>query len=164
MCCLQIRSRPPFTDYVSTRWYRAPEVLLHSTSYNSPIDQFACGAIMAELFTLRPLFPGSSGGLTSRSCLPALVMPRGPHTAEADQLYKLCSVLGTPSARTWPDGVRLANANNVRYPQFGVSYANMLHAKPHRYYMLFSGHTARGSHPKCVFGGGGADGSTFALV
>jgi protein kinase len=46
--------RPPFTDYVSTRWYRAPEVLLRSTAYNSPIDQFACGAIMAELFTLRP--------------------------------------------------------------------------------------------------------------
>jgi serine/threonine protein kinase len=34
----EIRSRPPFTDYVSTRWYRAPEVLLRSTHYNSPID------------------------------------------------------------------------------------------------------------------------------
>eukprot|EP01061_Rhynchopus_euleeides_P026912 TRINITY_DN43802_c0_g1_i1.p2 TRINITY_DN43802_c0_g1~~TRINITY_DN43802_c0_g1_i1.p2 ORF type:complete len:191 (+),score=39.85 TRINITY_DN43802_c0_g1_i1:168-740(+) len=34
----EIRSRPPFTDYVSTRWYRAPEVLLRSTNYNSPID------------------------------------------------------------------------------------------------------------------------------
>ncbi|CAK5085188.1 unnamed protein product [Meloidogyne enterolobii] len=34
----EIRSRPPFTDYVSTRWYRAPEILLRSTFYNSPID------------------------------------------------------------------------------------------------------------------------------
>ena len=33
----EIRSRPPFTDYVSTRWYRAPEILLRSTNYNSPI-------------------------------------------------------------------------------------------------------------------------------
>ncbi|KAF4325036.1 hypothetical protein BBO99_00000639 [Phytophthora kernoviae] len=34
----EIRSRPPFTDYVATRWYRAPELLLRSTTYNSPID------------------------------------------------------------------------------------------------------------------------------
>jgi len=56
----EIRSRPPYTDYVSTRWYRAPEVLLRSPYYNAPIDIFAMGAIMAELYTLRPLFPGSS--------------------------------------------------------------------------------------------------------
>ena len=54
----EIRSRPPFTDYVSTRWYRGPEILLRSTNYNSPIDLFALGAIMAELYMLRPLFPG----------------------------------------------------------------------------------------------------------
>ncbi|POM77152.1 CMGC/RCK/MAK protein kinase [Phytophthora palmivora] len=47
----EIRSRPPFTDYVSTRWYRAPEVLLRSTTYNSPIDAWAMGCIMAEMFT-----------------------------------------------------------------------------------------------------------------
>ena len=56
----EIRSRPPYTDYVSTRWYRAPEVLLRSPYYSAPIDIFAMGAIMAELYTLRPLFPGSS--------------------------------------------------------------------------------------------------------
>ena len=56
----EIRSRPPFTDYVSTRWYRAPEILLRSTNYNSPVDIFACGAIMAELYMLRPLFPGNN--------------------------------------------------------------------------------------------------------
>ena len=56
----EIRSRPPFTDYVSTRWYRAPEILLRSTNYNSPVDIFACGAIMAELYLLRPLFPGNN--------------------------------------------------------------------------------------------------------
>lgn len=56
----EIRSKPPFTDYVSTRWYRAPEVILRSPNYNSPIDIFAIGAIMAELYRLWPLFPGSS--------------------------------------------------------------------------------------------------------
>ena len=39
---------------------RAPEILLRSTNYNTPIDVFAVGAIMAELYTMRPLFPGSS--------------------------------------------------------------------------------------------------------
>ena len=53
-------ARPPYTDYVSTRWYRAPEILLRSPDYNAPIDIFALGAIMAELFTMRPLFPGQS--------------------------------------------------------------------------------------------------------
>ena len=56
----EIRSRPPYTEYVSTRWYRAPEVLLRAAAYSAPIDMFAMGAIMAELFTLRPLFPGAS--------------------------------------------------------------------------------------------------------
>lgn len=53
-----IRSKPPFTDYVSTRWYRAPEVILRSTEYSSPIDIFAIGCIMAELYRGWPLFPG----------------------------------------------------------------------------------------------------------
>jgi male germ cell-associated kinase len=81
----EIRSKPPYTDYVSTRWYRAPEVLLRSPNYNSPIDQWACGGIMAELYTLRPLFPGSS---------------------EADEIYKICSIMGSPTMRTWPDGMK----------------------------------------------------------
>ena len=56
----EMRSKPPYTEYVSTRWYRAPEVLLRAQQYSAPIDMFALGAIMAELFTLRPLFPGAS--------------------------------------------------------------------------------------------------------
>jgi protein kinase len=55
----EVSSRPPYTDYVSTRWYRAPEVLLQSSSYTAAIDMWAMGAIMAELFTLHPLFPGA---------------------------------------------------------------------------------------------------------
>ena len=56
----EIRSRPPYTDYVSTRWYRAPEILLKSTQYNSPVDIFALGCIMAELYLEKPLFNGKS--------------------------------------------------------------------------------------------------------
>lgn len=71
----ETRSRPPYTDYVSTRWYRAPEVLVRSTNYSSPIDIWAVGCIMSELYTLQPLFPGRS---------------------EIDQIFRICSVLGTP--------------------------------------------------------------------
>jgi len=39
----ETRSRPPYTVYVSTRWYRAPEVVLGMTTYNSPIDVWAAG-------------------------------------------------------------------------------------------------------------------------
>jgi serine/threonine protein kinase len=58
----EIRSKPPYTDYVSTRWYRAPELLLRSTNYNSPVDIFAAGCIFAELLLGRPLFAGTSEG------------------------------------------------------------------------------------------------------
>jgi len=39
----EIRSRPPFTEYVSTRWYRSPEIILKGTNYNSPADIIALG-------------------------------------------------------------------------------------------------------------------------
>ncbi|XP_020969551.1 cyclin-dependent kinase F-4-like [Arachis ipaensis] len=55
----EISSQPPYTEYVSTRWYRAPEVLLQSYLYSSKVDMWAMGAIMAELFSLPPLFPGA---------------------------------------------------------------------------------------------------------
>ena len=56
----EVHSQLPYTEYVSTRWYRAPEVLLRKADYSAPVDMFALGAIMAELFTLKPLFPGST--------------------------------------------------------------------------------------------------------
>ena len=61
--------------------YRAPEVLLRSSVYSSPIDVWAVGSIMAELYTLRPLFPG---------------------TSEVDEIFKICQVLGTPKKVSTP--------------------------------------------------------------
>jgi hypothetical protein len=72
-------------------------VLLRSPVYNAPIDIFAMGAIMAELYTFRPLFPGSS---------------------EPDELYKITSVVGTPTHDTWPEGLKLASAIGYTFPQF----------------------------------------------
>lgn len=93
----EIRSRPPYTDYVSTRWYRAPEVLLHSTTYSSPIDLWAVGCIAAEIYTYRPLFPGNT---------------------ETDQLYKICAIMGTPDKKIWPEAYQLAGAVGFKFPYF----------------------------------------------
>ncbi|KAL4324607.1 hypothetical protein GQ457_11G020430 [Hibiscus cannabinus] len=101
----EINSHPPYTEYVSTRWYRAPEVLLQSHQYTSIVDMWAMGAIMAELFTLRPLFPG---------------------TSEADEICKICSVIGTPTKELWPDGLDLARAINYQFPQFAGVHLSAL--------------------------------------
>jgi serine/threonine protein kinase len=91
----EIRCRPPFTDYVSTRWYRAPELLLQDRMYNSPVDIWAAGCIFAEMITTRPLFPG---------------------TNEVDQLFKIMSVFGTPTEQVWPEGMALARKIRYTFP------------------------------------------------
>ncbi|XP_042456354.1 cyclin-dependent kinase F-4-like [Zingiber officinale] len=103
----EILSKPPFTGYVSTRWYRAPELLLHSSVYNSAVDMWAMGAIMAELFTLHPLFPGSS---------------------EADQLCKICSAIGSPNSDSWSEGLQFAAAMNYQFPQFAGVPVSVIHS------------------------------------
>lgn len=65
----------PLTEYVSTRWYRAPELVLNSKAYNQSVDVFAIGCIMAEMYLGRPIFPGRT---------------------ESDQLTSIVSVLGAP--------------------------------------------------------------------
>jgi serine/threonine protein kinase len=92
----EIRSSPPYTDYVSTRWYRAPEILLKSHNYNSPVDIFALGCIMAELYIQEPLFKGNS---------------------EIDQMNKICSILGTPP-KSWVEGYKLAGQIGFNFPQY----------------------------------------------
>ncbi|KAL5702869.1 cyclin-dependent kinase [Ranunculus cassubicifolius] len=89
-------SKPPYTDYVSTRWYRAPEVLLQSSSYTPAIDMWAIGAILAELFTLFPIFPGES---------------------ETDQLFKICRILGTPNWSNLPEGINHSCLINCQFSE-----------------------------------------------
>ncbi|CAE7478437.1 Mak [Symbiodinium pilosum] len=89
-----LRARPPFTDYVGTRWYRAPECLLRDRGYSSPVDVFSSGLVFAELLRGSPVFMGSSS---------------------MDQLYKIFSVLGQPVS-DWPEFSRLAEACRFRVP------------------------------------------------
>jgi protein kinase len=88
---------PPLTDYISTRWYRAPEILLGSQSYDKSIDIFALGCIFAELVMRMPLFPGKN---------------------ELDQLQKILKVLGAPSLKSAPGLMRLAKAVDLVFPAY----------------------------------------------
>ncbi|GAB4830296.1 hypothetical protein Ancab_019934 [Ancistrocladus abbreviatus] len=90
----EVSSMPPYTDYVSTRWYRAPEVLLQSRSYTPAIDMWAVGAILAELFTLCPIFPGES---------------------ETDQFFKICCVLGAPDWTAFPEAKNITQLIKISY-------------------------------------------------
>ncbi|XP_026335183.3 cyclin-dependent kinase-like 4 isoform X1 [Ursus arctos] len=62
-----------YTDYVATRWYRAPELLVGDTQYGSSVDVWATGCVFAELLTGQPLWPGKS---------------------DVDQLYLIIRTLG----------------------------------------------------------------------
>lgn len=52
--------QPHLTDYVATRWYRAPEILLGSPRYTKGVDMWAVGCILGEMLSGRPTFPGTS--------------------------------------------------------------------------------------------------------
>ncbi|XP_031408802.1 mitogen-activated protein kinase 15 isoform X2 [Meleagris gallopavo] len=54
------QSSPALTEYVATRWYRAPEILLSSRSYTKGVDMWSIGCILGELLLGKPLFPGTS--------------------------------------------------------------------------------------------------------
>jgi len=64
------------TEYVVTRWYRAPELLVDNKGYSTAIDVWAVGCIFAEMLGRKALFPG---------------------TDYLDQLRRIIDVLGSPS-------------------------------------------------------------------
>ena len=90
-----ITDEPPFTSYHATRWYRAPELLLQASMYSTAVDMWALGCLMSELYTGRPLFPG---------------------TSETNQLLTICAIKGSPSEETWPDGMALTRKMRLNLP------------------------------------------------
>ena len=71
----EIRHPTPFTEYVSTRWYRAPECLLTDGYYGYKMDLWGAGCVLFEIISLFPLFPGND---------------------EVDQVHKIHNILGSP--------------------------------------------------------------------
>ena len=105
----------PYTTYVSTRWYRAPEVLLRVGEYSAPVDMWALGAMAVEVANLKPLFPGGN---------------------EVDQVWRVCEIMGSPGnwydkagnrvgGGEWRDGARLAQKLGFSFPKVS-RFPNMM--------------------------------------
>lgn len=77
------------TEYVATRWYRAPEIVLGSKSYTKSVDMWSIGCILAELINGNPIFPGKS---------------------TYNQLELILEVLGKPSL----ENITSMNSENAR--------------------------------------------------
>lgn len=85
-----------YTHEVVTLWYRAPEILLGSRFYSTPVDVWSIGCIFAEMLTRRALFPGDS---------------------EIDQLFRIFRTLGTPDETIWP-GVSMLPDFKSHFPKW----------------------------------------------
>ncbi|KAG8343145.1 putative mitogen activated protein kinase [Trypanosoma vivax] len=85
-----LSSRGNYTDYVATRWYRAPELLVGDVSYGKAVDIWAIGCIFSELTDGQPLFPGDSDleqlSLIMRTCGP--IPQRMVEIFEHNSLYR----------------------------------------------------------------------------
>ncbi|XP_070955666.1 MAPK/MAK/MRK overlapping kinase isoform X7 [Macaca nemestrina] len=77
--CRSVYSKQPYTEYISTRWYRAPECLLTNGFYTYKMDLWSAGCVFYEIASLQPLFPGVN---------------------ELDQISKIHDVIGTPAQKT----------------------------------------------------------------
>lgn len=66
----------PITNYVATRWYRAPELMLSNKRYSKAVDMWAVGCILAELYGRRPLFMGKD---------------------QLEQISEIVKILGSPA-------------------------------------------------------------------
>jgi cell cycle related kinase len=87
--------REALSHQIATRWYRAPELLFAARHYDYSVDVWALGAILGELFCLQPLFPG---------------------TSDIDQIYRVLSVMGSPSETRWPDAFELPDYKKIIFP------------------------------------------------
>jgi len=95
--CKGIYSKPPFTEYISTRWYRSPECLLTDGYYNYKMDIWGLGCVFYEILTLEPLFPGDD---------------------EIDQVNKINYILGSPPNDLFQKFVK----NSAHRNEFNLEY------------------------------------------
>lgn len=94
--CRGIYSKQPFTEYISTRWYRAPECLLTDGYYNYKMDIWGVGCVFFEILTFVPLFPGEN---------------------ELDQIHKVHNILGTPPPELLEKFQAQASHMTFNFPQ-----------------------------------------------
>ncbi|KAJ7531743.1 hypothetical protein O6H91_14G057200 [Diphasiastrum complanatum] len=109
--CRGVYSKQPYTEYISTRWYRAPECLLTDGYYNYKMDMWGVGCVFFEIVSLFPLFPGNN---------------------ELDQIQKIHKVLGTPPQQLLDKMKRRSQNADFKFPQQdGTGIARLIpHASP----------------------------------
>ncbi|XP_050407443.1 MAPK/MAK/MRK overlapping kinase [Patella vulgata] len=92
--CRSVYSKQPYTEYISTRWYRAPECLLTDGFYTYKMDMWSVGCVFFEVLSLHPLFPGSN---------------------EVDQIAKIHDIMGTPDPSVLKK-LRRSRGMNFNFP------------------------------------------------
>ena len=86
---------PKYSLEVGTRWYKAPEMLLGSKTYDNSIDVWAIGCIFAELMGDKPIFKGMN---------------------DIEQIIMIIRTLGTPNHETWPEFEQLPDYHKLVFP------------------------------------------------
>ncbi|EDV28998.1 uncharacterized protein TRIADDRAFT_20272 [Trichoplax adhaerens] len=94
---MSVENERLYSHQVATRWYRAPELLYGSRTYDEGVDLWYLGCIFAELINKSPLFPGDS---------------------DIKQLGCVLSILGTPTTSTWPGLIELPDYNKITFSGF----------------------------------------------
>ncbi len=97
-----------YTDYVATRWYRAPELLVGDTEYGKGVDVWAVGCIFAEMLTGQPLFPGDT---------------------DMDQLYRIMKSMGPLTKHFQDTFLRNPLYTGVKLPDVSKSTSSSLEAR-----------------------------------
>jgi len=86
----------PYTEYISTRWYRPPECLMTDGYYDHKMDIWGAGCVMFEIMTLVPLFPGNN---------------------EMDMIHRIHNIIGTPHPKVFERFKKHASHLEFNFPQ-----------------------------------------------
>ncbi|GBM37619.1 Cyclin-dependent kinase 20 [Araneus ventricosus] len=100
------KERQSYSHQVATRWYRSPELLYGSRSYDEGVDLWAVGCIFGEMLNKFPLFRGEN---------------------DIEQLCLVLQTLGTPSEEVWP--VKTGPLTRSMDKQFEKLFAMMAEMK-----------------------------------
>jgi cyclin-dependent kinase len=99
-----------YTHEVVTLWYRAPDVLMGSVRYSTPVDLWSVGCIFSEMHVGAPLLPGKT---------------------PEDQLHRIFALLGTPSLEDYPKMAELPGFKPDEWPMHSAPHDGLASYFPH---------------------------------